>query len=565
MVLVPSIAMAQESTATEAASVESPLVTADRGGWRGFEARTSLTWGFRAALSLARFSQIGTIEQSFLPFISPGLTLRLGDEYGFDTGLSYVRKGTSLDTASEDPTADYLHTPLLFSVAPRWLQWTPGVQPHLAVGGYVGTRIGDGGSISAGDPQRFDIGLAVKAGIGWRAPRGLFSPGKIIHLEVEYSHGLRNIIDTEVPRETRTIMVGLRFTFDRGGDHDGDGSLNREDGLIADSYGEDDERIGCWHTAEDLDGWQDDDGCLDIDNDGDRVADADDQCPNQTPEKPTGYAEDEDGHEDWDGCEDPDNDGDEVADKEDKCPDENYWAPLEKRDDRNFSEPDRKVLGDEANGRKGCPIEYVHFEIKQDRLRLNADSQLSRFKKRSAKELIDCNRRDPQDQSPTPSTDPTTCYSAEFAEVARFMREYYWVKIRIEGHMSQDETTGTLKRIDRDRAKLVRAHLIAQGIDQNRLTTRGRLDDVPFSEDCQPPELVNPPGARPEFVFPAGNLLDPDSLRRKQQHEQNLQDWRKKRKDHAQYQSDARRHEQCQKTAKDAEMNRRVTFVIDND
>ncbi|MFP4600554.1 MAG: OmpA family protein [Persicimonas sp.] len=63
---------------------------------------------------------------------------------------------------------------------------------------------------------------------------------------------------------------------------------------------------------EDLDGFQDDDGCAAPDSDGDGIPDADDQCPNRP--------EDVDGFEDDDGCPDPDNDGDGVADFDDACP-----------------------------------------------------------------------------------------------------------------------------------------------------------------------------------------------------------------------------------------------------
>jgi hypothetical protein len=50
----------------------------------------------------------------------------------------------------------------------------------------------------------------------------------------------------------------------------------------------------CWREPEDRDGWDDSDGCPDVDDDGDGVDDADDHCPRQ--------AEDHDGYRDADGC-----------------------------------------------------------------------------------------------------------------------------------------------------------------------------------------------------------------------------------------------------------------------
>jgi outer membrane protein OmpA-like peptidoglycan-associated protein len=69
----------------------------------------------------------------------------------------------------------------------------------------------------------------------------------------------------------------------------------------------------CSSSAEDVDGYQDADGCPDPDNDGDGVLDVDDACPNQP--------EDLDGFDDSDGCPDRDNDGDGVLDFSDACPD----------------------------------------------------------------------------------------------------------------------------------------------------------------------------------------------------------------------------------------------------
>jgi hypothetical protein len=75
------------------------------------------------------------------------------------------------------------------------------------------------------------------------------------------------------------IRVGTDFgVFDRDRDHDG----------VPDS------RDRCPNEAEDLDHYQDQDGCPDLDNDGDGIPDAMDLCP-QTPEDPDGY-------EDQDGC-----------------------------------------------------------------------------------------------------------------------------------------------------------------------------------------------------------------------------------------------------------------------
>ncbi|MBL0217698.1 MAG: OmpA family protein [Myxococcales bacterium] len=70
----------------------------------------------------------------------------------------------------------------------------------------------------------------------------------------------------------------------------------------------------CADEPEDKDGFQDEDGCPDLDNDGDGIPDADDQCANEP--------EDKDGFKDTDGCREEDNDGDGILDTADKCPDQ---------------------------------------------------------------------------------------------------------------------------------------------------------------------------------------------------------------------------------------------------
>jgi len=70
----------------------------------------------------------------------------------------------------------------------------------------------------------------------------------------------------------------------------------------------------CPDEPEDLDGYQDDDGCPEPDNDGDGIPDVVDKCPNEP--------EDMDGFQDDDGCPDLDNDGDGIPDINDACPNE---------------------------------------------------------------------------------------------------------------------------------------------------------------------------------------------------------------------------------------------------
>lgn len=87
------------------------------------------------------------------------------------------------------------------------------------------------------------------------------------------------------------------------GDHDRDGIAD-----VADV---------CPGGAEDLDGFEDEDGCPDADNDADRLADVDDKCPNET--------ETWNGYDDEDGC--PDRGRVVVTSSEIQILDKIYFGP----------------------------------------------------------------------------------------------------------------------------------------------------------------------------------------------------------------------------------------------
>jgi outer membrane protein OmpA-like peptidoglycan-associated protein len=95
------------------------------------------------------------------------------------------------------------------------------------------------------------------------------------------------------------VYAGISLTlFSGSGDSDNDGIPDTKD--------------LCPDEPEDIDGFEDNDGCPEPDNDKDGIADKIDKCPN--------FAEDMDGFEDNDGCPEPDNDKDGIFDSADQCP-----------------------------------------------------------------------------------------------------------------------------------------------------------------------------------------------------------------------------------------------------
>ncbi|MCP3098635.1 OmpA family protein [Myxococcus sp. K15C18031901] len=236
----------------------------------------------------------------------------------------------------------------------------------------------------------------------------------------------------------------------------------------------------CPDQPEDKDGFQDEDGCPDLDNDNDGIVDTADKCPNEagsmqnmgcpdrdgdgvndSADKCPDEPEDKDGFQDEDGCPDLDNDADGLADAQDKCPNEagppeNSGCP--DKDTDNDGVVDRLDACVDQPGTKeerGCPKVYKNVVIKRDRIEIKKQIL---FGSGSAKII--------GKQS-----------TAILDDVAAALRDASWIKkIRIEGHtdsLGKDETN---LKLSQKRADAVLAQLLRRGIDP------GRLEAVGFGE-----------------------------------------------------------------------------------
>jgi outer membrane protein OmpA-like peptidoglycan-associated protein len=202
-------------------------------------------------------------------------------------------------------------------------------------------------------------------------------------------------------------------------DRDGDGILDDVD--------------QCPDVAEDVDGFEDEDGCPDFDNDGDGIADNVDNCPDDP--------EDLEGFQDQDGCPDTDNDKDGILDAEDNCP----------------NNPET------VNGYKdtdGCPDEKPK-EIKQALILRGVN-----FKTASA-ELLE-----------------ESYYVLE--KVYNSLEAYPNVRVEIAGHTDDRGSDRYNLALSYDRAKSVVNYLIMRGISPNRLIARGYGETKPrMSNDTE--------------------------------------------------------------------------------
>ena len=243
------------------------------------------------------------------------------------------------------------------------LQAGTAVEKRLREGWALGAwtqydRVLGGSETESGDPHKLDVGGQVS----FRTNRGFAAQGGVAgnvlpspKTRIE-SGGRRFVADAvHNPRLFVAFTMDVRIVT---ADVDGDGVPDYRD--------------GCPQTPEDRDGFFDNDGCPDPDNDGDRLCDpwveeqgrgerhADvcaesDVCPN--------LPEDFDGFEDGDGCPDPDNDGDGVPDSTDSCPDLPEDADgFEDEDGCPDLDNDKDGIPDKADACPDRPEDFDGFE-----------------------------------------------------------------------------------------------------------------------------------------------------------------------------------------------------------
>ena len=190
-----------------------------------------------------------------------------------------------------------------------------------------------------------------------------------------------------------------------------------------------DSRDVCPDLAEDMDNFQDDDGCPDYDNDNDGIQDNKDKCVNDP--------EDKDGFEDQDGCPDNDNDKDGTPDSRDNCPD---------------------VAGDSQHN--GCPYKApVKIE---DNFILEGVT----FR--------------------TGSAEITEDSYPKLDEVYEQLAKYNDRKYEIAGHTDNTATDKINIKLSMDRANAVREYLVNRGIDGTRMVAKGYGSARPKADNKTP-------------------------------------------------------------------------------
>lgn len=233
-------------------------------------------------------------------------------------------------------------------------------------------------------------------------------------------------------------------------DRDGDGVLDRQD--------------RCPDEPEDADGSMDDDGCVDRADDGDGLADADDACPRQ--------AEDLDSIQDSDGCAEIDADKDGVLDEADGCP-----LVAEDID----GDRDRDGCPEEATDRDGDGVTDDKDQCPDQPIRPGQDPRTSdgcpKLAEISANKIVIRDRIYFAEGKSVLLAESTPVLTA----VAALMKEHAEITdILVEGHTNDVGDDNANYKLSEARAKAVVDWLVAQGIDRNRLASKGYGETRPL-------------------------------------------------------------------------------------
>ena len=272
-------------------------------------------------------------------------------------------------------------------------------------------------------------------------------------------------------REAEVAETNARSAIDKSpkercvgyGDRDGDGIKDNVD--------------KCPDDPEDKDGFEDEDGCPDLDNDKDGIPDKTDKCPNDP--------EDKDGFQDEDGCPDPDNDGDGLFDKVDQCPNDPEdkdgfedadGCPDPDNDKDGFLDKDDKCPNEPGVAPDGCPRKYNLVVVTEKKIELKQTV------------FFDFNK--------------ATIKSVSFAllnDVAQAMADNPKIKVEIGGHTDSIGNDAFNLKLSQQRAESVRTYLIKRGIDSNRMVPKGYGENVPIADNRT--EAGRSQNRRVEFVI----------------------------------------------------------------
>lgn len=293
--------------------------------------------------------------------------------------------------------------------------------------------------------------------------------------------------------------VGLRLSPRFNQDSDRDGLLDDAD--------------ACPSQPEDLDQFQDADGCPELDNDADQLLDIADRCPLEP--------EDRDNFADEDGCPDPDNDQDGVLDAQDRCP--QALEDLDKTlDGDGCPDPDndKDLIPDTADAcpdqaedrdyfqdQDGCP----ELDNDADGIPDALDQCPDKAETAAAGAVAGAEQDGCPDKGGPVSTQPVpgeqlmvvgngTAAAVTFAknsarvspeseellhEIAKLLRSHPRLRVRIEAHTDDKGAAEHNLKLSQQRADALRKHLVEQeNVPTQQLEAVGRGESQPLRDEA---------------------------------------------------------------------------------
>ncbi|WP_299115833.1 OmpA family protein [uncultured Winogradskyella sp.] len=351
---------------------------------------------------------------------------KFGSNVNLSTGEETTNRVSDLTYFAVDGTVSYSFMDLINSNT---------IDPYLGVGGGY-TWVDEIGAGTINGTLGLDYWLSDKVAL---------------NLQTSYKHSFEDRLAKHFQH-----AFGIKFKFG-GADTDGDGIYDHEDacpeeaGLEAfngcpdsDNDGIEDSKDDCPNEA----GLAEFNGCPDSDGDG--VVDGSDKCPTVP------------GLKSLAGC--PDADGDGIADGDDGCPNEagpsaNNGCPYKDKDGDGVLDKDDKcpdVAGTVAND--GCP------EI--------TDTEKARLNEYAKTILFDTGKSSIKDES-----------KQVLADIIAILNKYPDAKFTVEGHTDSVGSAKLNTRLSEDRAASVKDYLVANGVDQFRLSSKGYGEDKPIADN----------------------------------------------------------------------------------
>jgi outer membrane protein OmpA-like peptidoglycan-associated protein len=344
------------------------------------------------------------------------------------------------------------------------------------------------------DPLEFTPEMVITPSNGLRIILG--SSLSLAAPSTHYSYELHPYTDRQ--RLTTGIEPKWRFFAQLGWsgvlidrDRDKDGIFDRRD--------------RCPLEPEDVDGFEDDDGCPDFDNDGDGIPDSLDKCPNKPEDKDNfqdadgcpdpdndndgipdsvdkcpNIPEDRDGFQDSDGCPDYDNDADGIPDSVDKCP--NIPEDLDGfQDSDGCPDVDNDLDGvpdslDRCPNLAGSPENNGCPATEQPKPAVESHRQKAKEIKRGRVIL-----RGVTFEQGTASLDPSSYFLLD--QVVESLTDWPAIQLEIQGHTDNGGMAADPIELTRNRADVVRTYLVNRGIAPNRMSAVGKGGADPIADN----------------------------------------------------------------------------------